>query len=107
MLKKLKPLTSSTGLSVTIATFGLASSMDFTYNLAMESLLGKVQLMPLYVCFGPLGIQRLCNARNGQLDGVGTNLERLPLTQTDFFLSAWKRNREKKEIFPTYKFILE
>ena len=56
--------------SVTIGTFGLASSMDFTYNLAMENLLGKVQLMPLYVCFGPHGIQRLCNARYGQLNGV-------------------------------------
>ena len=85
--------------SVTIGTFALASSMDFTYNLAMENLLGKVQLMPLYVCFGPLGIQRLCNARNGQLDGVATNLERLSLTQSDFCLSAWKVNGEKRSYF--------
>ena len=85
--------------SVTIGTFALASSMNFTYNLAMENLLGKVQLMPLYVCFGPLGIHRLCNARNGQLNGVGKNLERLPLTQSDFFLSTWKGNREKRRYF--------
>ena len=46
--------------SVTIGTFAVASSTDFNYNFAMENLLGKVQLMPLYVCFGPLGMQRLC-----------------------------------------------